>query len=106
MGHGNTHGPNQPKRPQRPIKRPCATRQQKVELFRISHRLKQDQTYVRVTVSSDITDEQMLAYKEVQMMHNAVGNIPNAVSKIKGNAKRKAMAKCTRENLLTAYPIL
>ena len=68
-GQNKNKGPNQAKRSPRPIK-------QKVELFRNAFRLKQDQTTARVSISSDITDDQMLAYKEVQMLHNAIEKSP------------------------------
>ena len=87
-GQGNHNKTGQAKRTPPPwlIKLCCATRQQKGEIFRGIPTLKQMQVMARVTVSSDIPDGDMLAYKEVQILHNAVLNIPNSTSKMKGNA--------------------
>ena len=87
-GQGNHNKAGQAKRtpPPRPIKLCCATRQQKGEIFRGIPTLKQMQGMDRVSVSSDIPDGDMLAYKEVQILHNAVLSIPNSTSKMKGNA--------------------
>ena len=85
QGQGQRPAASQPRRPPRPIKLYCATRQQKGELFRNAHKLKQNQKYAKVSISSDLSDEQMLTYKEVQMIHNAASKLPNVVSKMRGN---------------------
>ena len=87
IGQGNqrpmtgTHRP----RPPRPIKLYCATRLQKGELFRNAQKLKQNQKYARSSVTSDLTEDQLLAHKEVQLIHNATTKLPNVTSKMKGN---------------------
>ena len=45
--------------------------------------MKQVRNMAKVSATSD---EEMLAYKEVKILHNAVLNIPNSTSKMKGNA--------------------
>ena len=87
-GQGNQRTVTQPTRPRppRPIKLYCATRLQKGELFRNAQKLRADPKYPRVSISSDLTDDQMIAYKEVQLIHNVASKMPNVVSKMKGSA--------------------
>ena len=88
VGQGNQRavaGTHQ-SRPPRPIKLYCAMRLQKGELFKKAQTLKQTPKFARTSITSDLTEDQMMIQQEVQLIHNVASKTPNVTSKMKGSA--------------------
>ena len=70
----------------RPIKLRCTTKQQKSELFRQVSLIKENPKFVNVSLSNDLDDDELMVFREVQVLHNAARGLPGVNSRMRGAA--------------------
>ena len=68
----------------RPIRVFCKSLLLKGEIFRGLDRIKAVPKFANVRLSNDLNDDEMMEYKEVQLLHTAASKMPNVTSKMKG----------------------
>ena len=63
----------------------CISRQQKFELFRLQTNVREHPQFANVRIMNDLNNDQLMAYREVQSIHNVASKLPNVSSRMKGN---------------------
>ena len=69
----------------RPIRVFCKSLLLKGEIFRGVDKIKAVPKFANIRLANDLNDDELMAYKEIQLIHTAAQKIPNVASKMKGN---------------------